>query len=100
MWSGPQSSSGCSFFFQAEDGIRDLTVTGVQTCALPISPLGTLWKRLQEKPKPPVDVDPTIPKPLNDIVMKALEVEPEDRWARAREMAHQQIGRASCRERV
>src|SRR6266567_3972040 len=30
---------GCFFFFfQAEDGIRDLTVTGVQTCALPISP--------------------------------------------------------------
>src|SRR2546427_7503446 len=27
----------CFFFFQAEDGIRDLTVTGVQTCALPIS---------------------------------------------------------------
>src|SRR2546430_11908493 len=27
------------FFFQAEDGIRDLTVTGVQTCALPISVL-------------------------------------------------------------
>src|SRR5690349_23382314 len=26
------------FFFQAEDGIRDLYVTGVQTCALPISP--------------------------------------------------------------
>src|SRR2546430_4406020 len=26
------------WFFQAEDGIRDLTVTGVQTCALPISP--------------------------------------------------------------
>src|SRR5688572_1157655 len=26
-----------SFFFQAEDGIRDLTVTGVQTCALPIA---------------------------------------------------------------
>src|SRR2546427_7085307 len=25
------------FFFQAEDGIRDLTVTAVQTCALPIS---------------------------------------------------------------
>src|SRR2546430_1387222 len=29
--------SCCFFFFQAEDGIRDLTVTGVQTCALPIS---------------------------------------------------------------
>src|SRR2546430_10142313 len=33
------SNAICSllyFFFQAEDGIRDLTVTGVQTCALPI----------------------------------------------------------------
>src|SRR2546427_4655403 len=29
--------AGVFFFFQAEDGIRDLTVTGVQTCALPIS---------------------------------------------------------------
>src|SRR5207237_1787798 len=29
------------FFFQAEDGIRDSSVTGVQTCALPISPNGT-----------------------------------------------------------
>src|SRR5438094_9681391 len=28
------------FFFQAEDGIRDRTVTGVQTCALPICLLG------------------------------------------------------------
>ena len=27
------------FFFQAEDGIRDSPVTGVQTCALPICPL-------------------------------------------------------------
>src|SRR5690606_39664955 len=27
----------CFFFFQAEDGIRDFHVTGVQTCALPIS---------------------------------------------------------------
>src|SRR5699024_11282790 len=29
------------FFFQAEDGIRDRNVTGVQTCALPIFVLGT-----------------------------------------------------------
>src|SRR5437763_17064437 len=28
------------FFFQAEDGIRDTSVTGVQTCALPIFPIG------------------------------------------------------------
>src|SRR2546427_5204587 len=37
------------FFFQAEDGIRDLTVTGVQTCALPIyvllnEPAETRWE--------------------------------------------------------
>src|SRR5437867_7347253 len=30
------------FFFQAEDGIRDRTVTGVQTCALPIYTLAVL----------------------------------------------------------
>src|SRR5205085_6911295 len=34
------------FFFQAEDGIRDLTVTGVQTCALPISVgFSDFWRR-------------------------------------------------------
>src|SRR5207253_7359515 len=32
-----QTISFCFFFFQAEDGIRDGHVTGVQTCALPIS---------------------------------------------------------------
>src|SRR5687768_18195050 len=32
-----QNSAEYSFFFQAEDGIRDVAVTGVQTCALPIS---------------------------------------------------------------
>src|SRR3989454_105970 len=32
------------FFFQAEDGIRDYKVTGVQTCALPIFIIGTLLK--------------------------------------------------------
>src|SRR5690606_40578451 len=31
-----QSFVLCFFFFQAEDGIRDFHVTGVQTCALPI----------------------------------------------------------------
>src|SRR3712207_579456 len=37
----------CFFFFQAEDGIRDIGVTGVQTCALPIFPglglVAALW---------------------------------------------------------
>jgi eukaryotic-like serine/threonine-protein kinase len=51
--------------------------------------LATLWKRLQEKPKPPIEVDPTVPKPLNDIVMKSLEIEPEHRWGSAREMVQQ-----------
>src|SRR2546422_1138315 len=41
------------FFFQAEDGIRDVAVTGVQTCALPISPLaGHL--RLKPAPRSPL----------------------------------------------
>src|SRR2546425_679318 len=37
------------FFFQAEDGIRDKLVTGVQTCALPICRLITLLDRLGER---------------------------------------------------
>src|SRR3989454_10237142 len=37
------------FFFQAEDGIRDYKVTGVQTCALPISG-GDAGVRLLHKP--------------------------------------------------
>src|SRR2546430_6801262 len=36
------------FFFQAEDGIRDLTVTGVQTCALPIYSSGRRHSRSRE----------------------------------------------------
>src|SRR2546430_10221063 len=39
---GQQSMYIFFFFFQAEDGIRDLTVTGVQTCALPI--FRTRWR--------------------------------------------------------
>src|SRR2546426_3768837 len=37
---------GFFFFFQAEDGIRDYKVTGVQTCALPISRDGHRLARL------------------------------------------------------
>src|SRR5207245_3740024 len=39
------------FFFQAEDGIRDATVTGVQTCALPIL---APWSRNGRRTKPSV----------------------------------------------
>src|SRR6266849_10151726 len=41
-----QISIGLFFFFQAEDGIRDPLVTGVQTCALPIFDQGGCIERL------------------------------------------------------
>src|SRR2546429_817216 len=39
LWIGMTAQwriTSLNFFFQAEDGIRDVAVTGVQTCALPI----------------------------------------------------------------
>jgi eukaryotic-like serine/threonine-protein kinase len=53
------------------------------------TPLATLWKRMQEKATPPIVVDPTLPQALSDIVVKALEIEPEKRFASAGEMAQQ-----------
>src|SRR5690606_40004336 len=44
------------FFFQAEDGIRDFHVTGVQTCALPIYGVGARVRRLTIR-------EPTCPSP-------------------------------------
>src|SRR5258708_37657924 len=42
------------FFFQAEDGIRDDLVTGVQTCALPISIFWRMWKMDSDQKSIPV----------------------------------------------
>jgi len=53
------------------------------------TPLATLWKRMQEPVTPPSKLEPGLPPALNDIVVKALEIEPERRFASAREMAHQ-----------
>src|SRR5258708_38378527 len=39
----------CFFFFQAEDGIRDDLVTGVQTCALPISEKAAYFKTVESQ---------------------------------------------------
>src|SRR5688572_32073538 len=39
------------FFIQAEDGIRDLTVTGVQTCALPIWTGRPVFRAAHEAPR-------------------------------------------------
>src|SRR5205809_3365283 len=85
------------FFFQAEDGIRDVAVTGVQTCALPISirsprPVPLAFSRS------PLCIMPSLKKGREDEPMSEREpmsgrvVEP---IIRGRE-----IGRASCRERV
>src|SRR2546422_5581702 len=53
------------FFFQAEDGIRDVAVTGVQTCALPISWFESAWSGLatagqlsQASPRPSASRSP------------------------------------------
>src|SRR2546430_11224913 len=54
------------FFFQAEDGIRDLTVTGVQTCALPIS------RRRREPPRAlPEDAHSRRPALLREVLLHA-----------------------------
>src|SRR5215470_10479802 len=51
-------------------------------------PIATLWKRMQERVTPPLKLEPSLPVALNDIVVKALEIEPQNRFASAREMAH------------
>ena len=69
------------FFFQAEDGIRDSPVTGVQTCALPI-----LVARLPESAR-----DRRV-RSCNPVVETAGQTRfPGE---------ESEIGRASCRERV
>src|SRR5690606_40292403 len=68
-----------TFFFQAEDGIRDLHVTGVQTCALPISRLAVdAWISS-------FDSD-DMGRPPGAMRLVSLRA--------------QEIGRASCRETV
>src|SRR2546430_10099130 len=87
------------FFFQAEDGIRDLTVTGVQTCALPICPrsnFATQEGRFGQYP----NVMPKHPqinaKRLKMPGKSALELLESHPVA----AIPAEIGRASCRERV
>src|SRR5205807_4746917 len=85
------------FFFQAEDGIRDYKVTGVQTCALPISTpramrvnmLGLRWSReTQARWKKGQPHHRT-----TGVARTSCTV-----WIRGR--PRREIGRASCRERV
>src|SRR5262249_59455891 len=84
------------FFFQAEDGIRDWSVTGVQTCALPIS-AAALRPPRRVGLRPARDGrrgDARLLRPLRRRRAE-LGVLLDDRLRPG-----PQIGRASCRERV
>src|SRR5205823_10138768 len=75
------------FFFQAEDGIRDKLVTGVQTCALPISSAARNY----------------LSSNFSTISSAAIIGGPAACWAPSRKRRRHfrdEIGRASCRERV
>src|SRR5256885_6101978 len=86
------------FFFQAEDGIRDYKVTGVQTCALPISPAA----RQLNPVLVPGPVGAQEVQPLGVFGPEQFFPEPAAAEAPLLAANHgpQQIGRASCRERV
>src|SRR5207245_5686218 len=87
------------FLFQAEDGIRDATVTGVQTCALPI------LRRTDSRAALIADSTGRQPQPTHESVRRPAPPPPsaprtpqEDRGANG--LLPREIGRASCRERA
>src|SRR2546427_7762789 len=86
------------FFFQAEDGIRDLTVTGVQTCALPISTASRPHVRPCFRCASwAISTPPTAPISCTGFANPvSLTERTTCTWYRSAV----QIGRASCRERV
>src|SRR2546421_1268661 len=84
------------FFFQAEDGIRDLIVTGVQTCALPIS--FSIGKRLSARYGFGA-ISGQFPTVFADR-RRWIESARCRRRPSARRRNSRKIGRASCRERV
>src|SRR2546425_12783564 len=106
----------CFFFFQAEDGIRDKLVTGVQTCALPISlvttkadgirsqcrksgssaPFNTLGACLINTIPPLIDSSHSLLLPFP----AASTTQPPTATPAPAASGTRQIGRASCRERV
>src|SRR5688572_31359927 len=85
----------CFFFFQAEDGIRDLTVTGVQTCALPIS---ARYRR--QRARRTADESAEGQSVLGGAARRDRESEPDAAERLPAGVRRRQIGRASCRERV
>ena len=49
--------------------------------------MATLLKRTQEPARPPIELEPGIPKALNDVVQKCLQIDPQNRYASAQEIA-------------
>src|SRR2546427_8570150 len=86
------------FFFQAEDGIRDLTVTGVQTCALPISSPGRRGKQYDARRETRDERREMIGK--RRVVGAAWYPSLVPRPSSRSSHRSTEIGRASCRERV
>src|SRR5256885_9195236 len=84
------------FFFQAEDGIRDYKVTGVQTCALPIFERVRRRHAEQDRRERQTEEGVTMAARILDGKQVAAVVRAEV----AAEAGKLQIGRASCRERV
>src|SRR5687767_15523176 len=81
------------FFFQAEDGIRDKLVTGVQTCALPISSVTMNPQTLE--------IAGAIVCLLASMGGTLFFLSTYDRWCFSPPpRSRVKIGRASCRERV
>src|SRR2546421_1181128 len=88
----------CSFFFfQAEDGIRDLIVTGVQTCALPIF-LEELLGLERNGLRPHIF---SMRQPTDAVCHDANRaVRAPVTYLPPTGVSNAEIGRASCRERV
>src|SRR5205823_8522155 len=91
------------FFFQAEDGIRDKLVTGVQTCALPISTRSNArTTRSTNAGTPPVWLSTNSSSPGRDTAASraATCARSNGRSVVVPSSTPAKIGRASCRERA
>ena len=85
------------FFFQAEDGIRDDLVTGVQTCALPIFSIQKMNTKIKQCKKREILVEHNA---LVSARHDMTAVEQNIFCMLVRHIEEKEIGRASCRERV
>src|SRR2546422_299008 len=84
------------FFFQAEDGIRDVAVTGVQTCALPIfEPLDHGRRPAEERVGAVAVADHQEPLAGPGLLERGGEQERRERRAGAANLAEQRVDRKS-----